>query len=78
MTSEFSQTMVLTISKVLPLMKMIQQYLKHALEVSDLTRDKLGMKYWGLKIVLKCGLKKINNYLKKALVGDYPLLSAGK
>jgi hypothetical protein len=76
-TSEFSQTKVPTISKVLPLFKMIQQHLQSALEDPDLARDKSGMKYRGLKTALKCGLEKINTYLEKALVGDYPLLGAG-
>ena len=76
-TSEFSQTKVPTISKVLPLFKMIQQHLQNSLDDPDLVRDKLGMKYRGLKTALKRGLEKINTYLEKALVGDYPLLGAG-
>ena len=56
---------------------MIQQHLQSALEDPDLARDKSGMKYRGLKPALKRGLEKINTYLEKALVGDYPLLGAG-
>jgi hypothetical protein len=77
-TLEFSQTKVPTISKVLPLFKMIQQHREKALEDPDLVKDKSGMKYRGLKTALKCGLKKLNIHLEKALVGDYPLLRAGE
>jgi len=75
-TSEFSQTKVPTISKVLPLFKAIQQHLQNALEDPDLVKDKSGQKYRGLKSSLKAGLAKIDIYLEKALVGDYPLLGA--
>ena len=77
-TLEFSQTKVPTICKVLPLFKMIQQRLQTALEDPDLAKDRSGMKYRGLKTAFKCGLEKIDTYLEKALVGDYPLLSAGE
>lgn len=77
-TLEFSQTKVPTISKVLPLFKMIQQHLEKALDDPDLAKDKSGMKYRGLKTGLKTGLEKINIHLEKALVGDYPLLGAGE
>ena len=76
-TLEFSQTKVPTISKVLPLFKMIQQHLQKALEDPDLAKDRSGMKYRGLKTALKCGLTKINAYLVKASVSDYTLLGAG-
>jgi hypothetical protein len=77
-TLEFSQTKVPTISKVLPLFKMIQQHLEDALQDSDLIKDKSGQKYRGLKRGFQAGLDKINIHLKKALVGDYPLLGAGE
>ena len=75
-TSEFSQTKVPTISKVLPLFKAIQQHLQNVLKDPDLVKDKSGQKYWGLKSGLKAGLAKIDIHLKKALMGDYPLLGA--
>jgi len=75
-TSEFSQMKVPTISKVLLLFKAIQQHLKNALEDPDPIKDKSGQKYRGLKSGLKAGLAKIDIYLEKALVGDYPLLGA--
>jgi len=77
-TLEFSQMKVPTISKILPLFKIIQLHLEKALKDPDLIKDKSSMKYWGLKTAFKCGLEKINIYLEKALAGDYPLLSAGK
>jgi len=67
-----------TISKVLPLFKAIQQHLQNALRDPDLVKDKSGQIYRGLKSGLKAGLAKINIYLAKALVGDYPLLGARK
>ena len=73
---EFSQTKVSTISKVLPLFKAIQQHLQNALEDPDLVKDESGQKYQGLKSGLKAGLAKIDIYLEKELVGDYPLLGA--
>jgi hypothetical protein len=76
-TLEFSQTKVPTISKVLPLLKMVQQHLQVALEDPDLVKDRSGMKYRGLKHGFKAGLAKIDAHLEKALVGDYPLLGAG-
>jgi hypothetical protein len=76
-TLEFSQTKVPTISKVLPLFKIIQQHLQKALNDPDLVKDRSGMKYRGLKTALKCGLEKIGKYLEKALVSDYTLLGAG-
>ena len=36
------------------------------------------MKYRGLKTALNCGLSKIDIYLEKALISDYPLLGAGE
>ena len=75
-TLEFSQTNVPTISKVLPLFKMIQQHLLWALKEPDLAKDRSGMMYQGLKTALKCGLEKIEAYLEKALVSDYMLLGA--
>ena len=66
------------ITKVLPLIKMIQQHLEDALKDPDLTKDKSGQKYWGLKCGLQEGLRKINTHLDKALIGDYPLLGAGE
>jgi hypothetical protein len=75
-TSEFSQTKVPTISKVLPLFKAIQQHLQNTLEDPNLVKDKSGQKYRGLKSGLKVGLAKIDIYLEKALVGNYPLLGA--
>jgi hypothetical protein len=77
-TLEFSQSKVPTISKVLPLFKMIQQHLEDALKDPELMKDKSGQKYRGLKRGLKFGLDKMNIHLEKALVGDYPLLGAGK
>src|SRR4051812_19507186 len=77
-TLQFSQTKVPSICKVLPLFKAIQQHLQKALDDPDLAKDKSGMKYRGLKAGLKAGLEKINIYLEKALVGDYPLLGAGE
>jgi hypothetical protein len=77
-TLEFSQTKVPTICKVLPLFKAIQHHIRDALNDSDLTRDKSGLKYGGLKSCLKAGLKKLDIHLEKALIGDYPLLGAGK
>jgi hypothetical protein len=77
-TLEFSQTKVPTISKVLPLFKMVQQHLEDALRDPDLVKDKSGQKYRGLKHGLRAGLDKINIHLEKALVGDYPLLGAGE
>jgi len=77
-TLEFSQTGVPTISKVLPLYKMIQQHLESALQDPDLIRDRSGQKYRGLKSGLKAGLNKINIYIENALVGDYPLLGTGE
>jgi hypothetical protein len=75
---KLSQTKVPTISKVLPLLKMIQQHLKTALDDPDIAKDKSGTKYCGLKTGLRLGLEKINIYLEKALVRDYPLLGAGE
>jgi hypothetical protein len=46
--------------------------------VISFAKDRSGMKYRGLKTALKCGPEKIDTYLEKALVGDYPLLSAGE
>ena len=77
-TLEFSQTKVPTICKILPLFKIIQQHLQKALDDPDLTKDRSGMKYPGLKTALRCGLKKINMYLEKSLAGDYPLLGDGE
>jgi hypothetical protein len=77
-TLEFSQTAVPTICKVLPLFKMIQQHLTNALNDPDIVKDRSGMKYRGLKCGLKEGLEKINIYLDKALISDYPLLGAGE
>jgi hypothetical protein len=77
-TLEFSQTGTPTISKVLPLYKMIQQHLESALRDPDLIKDKSGQKYRGLKSGLKDGLNKINIHINNALVGDYPLLGAGE
>ena len=77
-TLEFLQMKVPTISKVLPLFKMIQQHLEDLLRDPDLIKDKSGQKYHGLKSGIKVGLDKINIHLEKALVGDYPLLGAGK
>jgi hypothetical protein len=77
-TLEFSQSKVPTISKVLPLFKMIQQDLEDALQDPELAKDKSGQKYRGLKRGLQFGLDKMNIYLEKALVGNYPLLGAGK
>ena len=77
-TSEFSQTKVPTISKVLPLLKAIQQHLQFSLKDPDLVKDKSGQIYRGLKSGLKAGLAKIDFYIAKALVGDYPLLGAHK
>jgi hypothetical protein len=76
-TLEFSQMKTPTISKVLPLYKMIQQHLEEALKDPDLAKDKSGQKYQGLKCGLQTGLDKLNVHLEKALVGDYPLLGAG-
>jgi len=67
-----------TISKVLPLFKTIQHHLEAALRDPDLTKDKSGQKYCGLKCGFKAGLNKINIHLEKALVGDYPLLGTGE
>jgi hypothetical protein len=75
---KFSQMKVPTISKVLPLFKMIQHHLKDVLRDPDLIKDKSGQKYCGLKCGFKAGLNKINNHLEKALVGDYLLLGAGE
>lgn len=77
-TLEFLQTKVPTISKVLPLYKMIQQHLEKSLRNPDLIKDKSGQTYGSLKAGIKAGLKKINIHLEKALVGDYPLLGAGE
>ena len=44
----------------------------------NLVKDKSGQIYRGLKSGLKAGLAKIDIYLAKALVGDYPLLGARK
>ena len=49
-----------------------------ALRDPDFAKDKSGQKYCGLKCSFKAGLNKINIHLKKALVGDYPLLGAGE
>jgi hypothetical protein len=62
---------VLTICKVLPLYKAIQQHLESAIADPDLTADDHG-----LANALAAGLVKINIYLNKALVGHYPLLGA--
>jgi hypothetical protein len=40
--------------------------------------NKSGQKYHRLKHELKAGLDKINIYLEKALIRDYPLLGAGE
>jgi len=72
-TLELSKTKVPTICKVLPLYKMIQQHLETAINDPDLIEDKLG-----LKAALNAGLEKIDIHLKKSLVGDYPLLGAGR
>jgi hypothetical protein len=77
-TLEFSRTKTPTITKVLPLFKMIQQHLEDALKDPDLSKDKSGQKYRGLKRGLQEGLSKIKIHLDKALVGDYPLLGAGE
>ena len=77
-TLEFSQIKVPTISKVLPLFKMVQQHLEDALRDPDLVKDKSSQKYRRLKHGLRAGLDKINIHLEKALVGDYPLLDAGE
>ena len=52
---------------------MIQQHLETAINDPDLIEDKLG-----LKAALNAGLEKIDIHLKKSLVGDYPLLGAGR
>jgi hypothetical protein len=57
---------------------MIQQHLEDALKDPELAKDKSGQKYRGLKHGLQFGLDKMNIHLEKALVGDYPLLGAGK
>jgi len=44
-TLKFSQSKVPTISKVLPLFKMIQQHLEDALKDPELMKDKSGQKY---------------------------------
>jgi hypothetical protein len=67
-----------TISKVLPLFKTIQHHLEDALRDPDLTKDKSGQKYCGLKSGFKASLNKINIHLDKALVGDYPLLGVSE
>ena len=77
-TLEFSQMKVPTICKVLPLLKMVQQHLQVALNDPNLSKDRSGMKYLGLKHGLKAGLNKIDTHLEKALVGDHPLLGAGE
>jgi hypothetical protein len=56
---------------------MIQQHLQTALKDPNLTKDRSGMKYQGLKTAWKFGLAKINTYLEKALVSDYTLLGTG-
>ena len=56
---------------------MIQQCLTNTINDPDIAKDKSNMKYKGLKTALKLGLEKIDTYLDKALVGDYPLLGAG-
>jgi hypothetical protein len=71
-TLKFSQLKVPTISKVLPLFKMIQQHLEDVLKDPELVKDKSGQRYQGLKHSLKFGLDKMNIHLEKALVGDYP------
>ena len=50
----------------------IQQHFQNALEDPNLVKAKSGEKYWGLKSGLKVRLAKIDIYLEKALVGDYP------
>jgi hypothetical protein len=77
-TLEFSQTKVPTISKVLPLFKIIQQHLEDALRDPDLIKDKSSQKYRGLKHGLKAGLDEINIHLEKASIGDYLLLGIGE
>jgi len=57
---------------------MIQHHLEAALRDPDLAKDKSGQKYCRLKCGLKAGLNKMNIHLKKALVGDYPLLGMGE
>jgi hypothetical protein len=57
---------------------MIQHHLEMVLRDPDLAKDKSGQKYCGLKCGFKVGLNKMNIHLKKALVGDYPLLGAGE
>jgi len=57
---------------------MIQQHLEDVLKDPELAKDKSGQKYRGLKRGLKFGLDEMNIHLEKALVGDYPLLCAGK
>ena len=66
-TLEFLQTKVPTISKVLPLFKMIQQHLEDLLRDPDLIKDKSGQKYCGLKSGIKAGLDKINIHLERLL-----------
>ena len=66
-TLEFLQTKVPTISKVLPLFKMIQQHLEDSLRDPDLIKDKSGQKYCGLKSGIKAGLDKINIHLERLL-----------
>ena len=78
MTLEFLQTKAPTITKVLPLFKIIQQHLEDMLKDPDLIKDKSGQKYQGLKCGLQEGIHKINTHLHKALIGDYPLLGAGE
>jgi len=75
-TLEFLQANLPMISKVLPLFKMIQKHLQEALWDPNITKDKSGQKYHGLKNGLKAGLNKIDIHLNNALVGDYPLLGA--
>jgi hypothetical protein len=61
-----------TICKVLPLYKLIEEHLKRAKEDLELEDDP-----YGLARAIDAGLKKLDVYLNRALVSDYPLLGAG-
>jgi hypothetical protein len=70
-TLELSKAGVPTVCKILPLYKLIE-CLEKAREDLELEVD-----MFGLYNALDAGLSKLEVYLERALVSDYPLLGAG-
>jgi hypothetical protein len=71
-TLELSKAGVPTICKVLPLYRLVQEHLEHALRDLELEYDS-----YGLEDAIQAGLTKLEKYLKRAVKNDYVLLGAG-